>query len=142
MSHGKDLGYSVMRIFVTLFVLTAIEVVWGMYFRDPRWFLWSGLIICMLIKGMLIFMYFMHMRFERFIVWALMLPTPLLVAIVLAANLPDTVFNSRRDHPVGYLLDQNGQVVNALDPHHPAAGRGTPHAHASEPPAGASEGEH
>ena len=127
MAHGKDLGYSVTRIFWTLFALTAIEVAWGMFLRDPRWLLWCGLLICALIKGLLIFMYFMHMRFERYIVWSLIGPTPVLVAIVLFANMPDTSFNENRDHPVGYLIDQSGNVVNGLDPHHPAKGRGTPH---------------
>ena len=127
MGHGKDLGYSVLRIFVALFVLTAVEVVWGVWLRDPRWLLWSGLIICMIVKGLLIFMYFMHMRFERWIVWSLIGPTPLLVCIVLFANMPDTSFNSQRDHPVGYLIDTSGDVVNGVDPVHPAAGRGTPH---------------
>lgn len=143
MAHGKDLGYSVFRIFIVLFVLTAIEVAWGMFFRDPRWFLWSGLLVCALVKGLLILMYFMHMRFERFIVWSLILPTPVLVAIVLFANMPDTVFNGdRRDHPVGYVIDETGEVVNALDPHHPAKGRGQPHGlpagHGDENAAGAS----
>ena len=128
MGHGKDIGYSIQRIFYALFALTALEVAWGMWLREPRWLLWSGLILCMLIKGVLIFMYFMHMRFERWIVWSLILPTPVLVAIVLFANMPDTVFNGhRRDHPVGYLIDKTGEVVNGLDPHHPAQGRGTPH---------------
>jgi cytochrome c oxidase subunit IV len=127
MSHGKDLGYSIARIFWALFILTSIEVAWGLFLRDPRWVLWSGLIICMVIKGLLILMYFMHMRFERAIIWCLILPTPALVAIVLFANMPDTSFNEQRDHPVGYLIDQSGEVVNALDPEHPAKGRGTPH---------------
>jgi caa(3)-type oxidase subunit IV len=127
MSHGKDLGYSIARIFWVLFVLTAIEVAWGMFLREPRWFLWSGLLVCALIKGLLIFMYFMHMRFERFIVWSLIVPTPLLVAIVLFANMPDASFNDQRDYPVGYEIDQTGEVVNPLDPAHPAKGRGRPH---------------
>ena len=143
--HGKDIGYSIFRIFIVLFVLTAIEVVWGMFFRDPRWLLWFGLITCMVIKGLLIFMYFMHMRFERFIVWSLVVPTPALVAIVVCALLPDVAFNDdHRDHPVGYLIDKTGEVVNALDPHHPAVGRGTAHGqtpdaeHGAPAPAGGS----
>jgi caa(3)-type oxidase subunit IV len=127
MSHGKDLGYSIARIFWALFILTAIEVAWGMFLREPRWVLWSGLIICMIVKGLLILMYFMHMRYERMIIWGLILPTPLLVLIVLFANMPDTSFNEQRDHPVGFLIDETGEVVNALDPEHPAKGRGTPH---------------
>ena len=132
MSHGKDLGYSIGKIFIALFVLTALEVAWGIFLREPRWLLWSGLIICMLIKGLLIFMYFMHMKFERWIVWGLIVSTPALVAVVLFANMPDTAFNDLRDHPVGYRIDQSGHVVNAVDPKHPALGLGTPHQHAAE----------
>ena len=132
MSHGKDLGYSIARIFWALFILTAIEVAWGMFLREPQWVLWSGLIICMIVKGLLILMYFMHMRFEKYIIWSLILPTPALVAIVLFANMPDTSFNDQRDHPVGFLIDESGEVVNGLDPHHPAKGRGTPHGAAPE----------
>jgi hypothetical protein len=112
--------------------LTAIEVAWGMFLREPRWALWSGLLICMLIKGLLIFMYFMHMKFERWIVWSLIVPTPALVAVVLFANMPDTAYNDQRDHPVGYRIDKTGNVVNAVDPEHPAAGLGNPHQHAVE----------
>jgi cytochrome c oxidase subunit IV len=129
MSHGKDLGYSVGKIFIALFVLTTIEVCWGMFLRDPKWALWSGLLICALIKGLLIFMYFMHMRFEKWIVWSLIIPTPALVMVVLCANMPDTAFNDLRDHPVGYRIDKSGQVVNAVDPKHPALGLGNPHQH-------------
>lgn len=128
MSHGKDLGYSIGKIFLWLFGLTALEVAWGLFLREPQWLLWSGLIACMIVKGLLIFMYFMHMKFERWIIWGLIVPTPFLVAVVLFANMPDTVFNEDiRVHPVGYLIDGSGKVVNALDPEHPAQGRGKPH---------------
>jgi cytochrome c oxidase subunit IV len=135
MSHDKGIGYSIWNIFVALFVLTGVEVFWGYAFHHntgfmfhmPVAFFWSGLLLMAVVKGLLIFMYFMHMRFERWIVWGLILPTPLLVMIVLAANMPDTSFNDQRDHPIGYLIDETGEVVNALDPLHPAKGRGTPH---------------
>jgi len=135
MSHEKGIGYSIWNIFVALFVLTAVEVFWGYAFHHNTGFLltmpvaifWSGLLSMALVKGLLIFMYFMHMRFERWIVWGLIVPTPLLVLIVLGANMPDTAFNELRDHPVGYLIDQTGEVVNSLDPLHPAKGRGTSH---------------
>jgi cytochrome c oxidase subunit IV len=125
MGHGKDLGYSVGKVFAALFVLTAIEVAFGLvpFLREPRVVLWSGLIVCMLAKGLLIFMYFMHMRFERWIVWSLIGPTPLLVAVVLFANMPDTAFNDQRDFPVGYRIDATGKVFNAVHPgaEHPAS---------------------
>ena len=130
MSHDKDgLGYSIGKIFAALLVLTMVEVGWGMGMpHHMRFLLWSGLLICAVAKGLLIFMYFMHMRFERWIVWGLIVPTPVLVMIVLAANMPDTAFNAQRDQPVGFRIDATGDVVNALDSKHPAAGLGTTHA--------------
>jgi cytochrome c oxidase subunit IV len=133
MAHGKDLGYSVAKIFWALFILTSIEVAWGYLLRDPRWVLWSGLIICMIAKGLLIFMYFMHMRFERWLVWSLIGPTPALVLVVVCALMPDVAFNARRDHPNGYRIDATGNVVNAVDPVHPAAGLGNPVQHGAKP---------
>jgi cytochrome c oxidase subunit IV len=113
MSHGQDIGYSIKKIFIALFVLTAVEVAWGFLFRDPRWLLWGGLIIFAFAKGLLILWYFMHMKFEKLIVWSLILPTPLLILIVLSALMPDVSFNSQRDHPVGYMLDR-GEVTDVL----------------------------
>ncbi len=140
MSHEKGLGYSIWNIFLALLGLTLVEVLWGYgfhhntawWFKMPVPFFWGGLLLMALVKGLLILMYFMHMRFERWIVWGLILPTPLLVMIVLAANMPDTSFNEQRDYPIGYLEDQTGEIVNALDTLHPAKGRGTLHGAAPE----------
>ena len=121
------LGYSVMRIFIVLFVLTAIEVLFGMAFREPRWLLWSGLLICAFLKGLLIFMYFMHMKFEKYLVWSLIAPTPLLVGVVVFALMPDVSFNGLRDHPVGDQLNEQGRIVDlrAGSPAHGSAHGGS-----------------
>jgi cytochrome c oxidase subunit IV len=115
MSKGHDIGYSIAKIFWALFFLTVIEVAWGMFFREPRWFLWSGLLLCALLKGLLIFMYFMHMKFERWILWALVVPTVPLMAVVVFALMPDLSFNTWREHPVGNQLDAQGRVVRMID---------------------------
>jgi hypothetical protein len=81
-----------------------------MFFREPRWFLWSGLLICALLKALLIFMYFMHMKFERWLVWSLVLPTPLLIAVIMLAVSPDGSYNGLRDHPNGAMLNDQGRV--------------------------------
>lgn len=111
MSSHDGLGYSIGKIFMALFALTAIEVAWGMFFREPRWFLWSGLLICALLKGILIFVYFMHMRFERFLIWSMILPTPLLVIVIFGYVTPDLAFNERRDYPNGSMMDSEGRMV-------------------------------
>jgi len=114
MSHDHEgLGYSIFKIFAILFVLTALEVFWGMSMRGfGRFVLWGGLIAFALAKGLLIFMYFMHMKFERFLVWSLIVPTPVLILVILTALSPDLSFNSQRDHPVADMLDEHGQVVD------------------------------
>jgi cytochrome c oxidase subunit IV len=125
MSSKDGLGYSVFRIWIILLVLTTAEVVWGMFLRPPtfpRWLLWGGLVTFALIKGLYILMYFMHMKYERFIVWSLILPTPFLVAVVLCALMPDVSFkDDLRDHPVGEMLVE-GQVVDVLEYQHPPFG--------------------
>ena len=109
---GKQgLGYSIGKIFIALFVLTAVEVAWGMFFREPRWFLWSGLLICALLKALLIFMYFMHMKFERWLVWSLILPTPLLMLVFFGYITKDVAYNEVRDYPNGTMLNSRGEMV-------------------------------
>jgi hypothetical protein len=94
---------------------------------NPRFFsrgrcreLWGGLLVFAFWKGILIYTYFMHMKFEGWIVKCLIAPTPILIAIVLFALMPDIAFNSRLDYPVGSQLDKDGrapgQVVELGDP--------------------------
>ena len=123
---GKDgLGYSVFRIWVILFSLTAAEVLWGMFLRPPtfpRWLLWGGLLVFALLKGAYILMYFMHMKYEKFIVWSLILPTPFLIAVVLFALMPDVAYkDDLRDFPVGETLVE-GDVVDVFEYQHPPFG--------------------
>jgi cytochrome c oxidase subunit IV len=124
MSSKDGLGYSVLKIFIILFVATALEVAWGMFLRPPtfpRWLLWGGLLTFALIKGAYILMYFMHMKYEKFIVWSLILPTPLLVAVILFALMPDVAFKDERDHPVGEML-HGGVIEDVLELDYPPYG--------------------
>jgi cytochrome c oxidase subunit IV len=118
MSSKDGLGYSVLKIFIILFVATALEVAWGMFLRPPtfpRWLLWGGLLTFALIKGAYILMYFMHMKFEKFIVWSLILPTPLLIMVVIFALMPDMVYKDDvRDHPLGEMMVE-GEVVDVFE---------------------------
>jgi caa(3)-type oxidase subunit IV len=101
------------RIFIILFVLTALEVAWGTWIPyDIKWLLWGGLLIFAFWKGLLIFMYFMHMKFEGWVVKALIAPTPALIAIVFFALLPDVASNDRLVYDVGDQYDPaQGKVV-------------------------------
>ena len=109
----NGLGYNVLKIFIALFVLTAIEVAWAMphFIREHRVMLWGGLLLCAALKAGLIFMYFMHMRFERMIVWSMILPLPLLVLVIFGYVTPDLAFNSRRDYQNGMMMNQEGRIV-------------------------------
>jgi len=131
MSSKDDLGYSVLKIFIILFTCTALEVLWGMFLRPPtypRWLLWGGLLVFALIKGTYILMYFMHMKYEKFIVWSLILPTPLLICVVLFALMPDLAFkDDLRDYPVGEML-QDGEVVDVMEHQYPPFGHHAEHA--------------
>jgi cytochrome c oxidase subunit IV len=131
MSTKDDLGYNVLKIWIILFSCTALEVMWGMFLRPPtfpRWLLWGGLLVFALIKGLYILMYFMHMKFERFIVWSLILPTPLLVAVILCALMPDLAFkDDLRDYPLGNMV-QDGQSVDVFELAYPPYGHHAEHA--------------
>jgi cytochrome c oxidase subunit IV len=133
---AKDgLGYNVLKIFIALFVLTAIEVAWAMpsFIRDHRVLLWGGLLLCAGLKAGLIFMYFMHMRFERWLVWSLILPTPLLVFVIFGYVTKDLAGNDYRDYPNGMMMNHEGRIVPMMEMIDEAQG------HAAEP-AGAPAG--
>ncbi len=111
-THADGLGYNAFKVFIILFILTAVEVAWGMLLRDQgRFVLWGGLLAFAFAKAILILMYFMHMKYEKMIVWSLILPTPLLIAVVLFALMPDISFNDEQlDVPIGSMLQSDGGI--------------------------------
>ena len=123
--HDSQPHFSANKIFVTLFILTAAEVVWGAFLfkHSPHLVKWGGLIVFAFWKGILIYTYFMHMKFEGWIVKSLMIPTPFLIAIVVFALMPDVSHNDRLVYPVGSQVDKSnahpGKVVGMID--HPKA---------------------
>jgi len=119
--HGAHPGFSANKIFITLFILTMVEVGWGLGFQhSPHWIKWGGLIVFAMWKGILIYTYFMHMKFEGWIVKSLMIPTPFLIAIVVFALMPDISHNERLIYPVGSQVDKSqtypGKVVYMTNP--------------------------
>lgn len=114
MSQHDGLGYSAFKIFIILFVLTAIEVAWGVLLRDyGRFVLWGGLLGFAFAKAALIFMYFMHMKYEKMIVWSMIIPTPFLIAVVVFALMPDIVYSDEQlDYDISEMAKgPNGEVV-------------------------------
>ena len=120
----NGLGYNVLKIFIALFVLTAIEVAWAMpdFIRENRALLWGGLLLCAGLKAALIFMYFMHMRFERWLIWSLIVPTPLLVFVFFGYVTKDVARNDYRDYPNGMMINHEGRMVPMMEMIHDAQG--------------------
>ena len=104
---SDDHTFSANKIFGFLILYTTLEVAWGTAFDFPRWAIWSGLLIFALMKGYLIFTWFMHMKFEQPILNFMIVPTIPLVAILLFANMPDTSFNDDMLYPIGHQLEIN-----------------------------------
>jgi caa(3)-type oxidase subunit IV len=116
-TNHDDHGFNANKIFWVLFVLTAVEVGWSLIFKHvallenaPRWLMWGGLLGFAFWKGTLIYMYFMHMKFEGPVVKWLMRPTPVLMAIVVFALMPDIGRNDQLVYPVGTQLERDGKV--------------------------------
>jgi cytochrome c oxidase subunit 4 len=109
------------KIFWTLFILTAVEVAWSIVFKtQPHWIKWGGLLVFAFWKGLLIYTYFMHMKFEGWIVKALVAPTPILIMVLVFALMPDVSLNDHLVYPVGSQLDKSGklpgQVIDMIEP--------------------------
>ena len=131
---SADKQFSPEKIFLWLLFFTAAEVIFGIAFHGtPRMFLWSGLGIFAFLKGWLIMVYFMHLKFEGWVVKMLILPTPLLVLVIWGYVSPDISKSKIIDHPIGSQYDNtSGEVIEDLshwDPKHVAETHGEPANH-------------
>ena len=115
---SADKHFNANKVFVLLFLLTLLEVVWGYAFG--RWWdagklvLWGGLLFFAFYKGWLIAVYFMHLKFEGWVVKSLLLPTPFLIMVIFGYVMPD-VANKEGNliYPVGSAYDpDSGAVVD------------------------------
>jgi len=104
------------KVLILLAILTAVEVAWAVVMPIPVWAIRLGLVVLALWKGYLIFMFFMHMKFEGWIVKGLMLPTVPLMLIVVFANMPDTSYNDKLVYPIGSMANpETGEVQELKD---------------------------
>jgi cytochrome c oxidase subunit 4 len=130
--HDAHPTFSANKIFITLFILTAVEVLWGavLFKHSPHLIKWGGLVIFAFWKGIMIYTYFMHMKFEGWIVKALIAPTPILIAVVVFALMPDVSANKQLVYPVGSQIDKSGvhpgRVVGMME--HRPEGASSPEA--------------
>ncbi|HED64752.1 MAG TPA: hypothetical protein ENJ09_04265 [Planctomycetes bacterium] len=133
---GEDKHFDANRIFLGLLVLTALEVGWGViggaeHLGWGKPLLWGGLLVFALLKGWLIASYFMHLRFEGWIVKGLLIPTPVLVLVIMGYVANDIADEDAPfTHPIGSMLDPaTGKVVENMhevwEPHEDHPGEAT-----------------
>jgi len=119
--HHDKMHFNAEHIFIKLFVLTGAEVGWGYVAKDwGKILLWGGLMVFAVWKALLIAVYFMHLKFEGWIVKGLIIPTPILVLVIFGYVLPDV---ANKDgyliHPVGAQLDpESGEIQRDMEPRH------------------------
>jgi len=112
MSDHEHAGFDATKIFIVLLVLTLVEVGWSFIPGMSKFFLWGGLLTMAFMKGFLIFTYFMHMKFEGWLVKVLIAPTPFLILVMIFALMPDIGSNSRMDHHLTDMADpETGQII-------------------------------
>ena len=100
------------KIFLWLIIFTALEVGWGMAGKDwNKAMLWGGLGFFAFLKGWLIAVYFMHLKFEGWVVKSLMIPTPLLILAIYGYISPDISHSDIMDHPIGSMYDNESGMV-------------------------------
>ena len=118
-----DKHFNADKIFILLFLATALEVAWGVllgpdYVDVPKWALWGGLLAFAGYKGLLIAVYFMHLKFEGWVIWGLIAPTPFLMFVLFGYVLPDVANGdptNNLDHPLGAMVDDDtGKVRNDM----------------------------
>lgn len=141
MSHEAEHDskhFSAEKIFFGLFLFTMLEVGWGLagkHFSFNRPMLWGGLLFFAFLKGWLIAVYFMHLKFEGWVVKSLILPTPFLIMVIFGYVMPDVADKETRlVHPVGSEVDpKTGGVIEDMAQgwHPPHAGE----AHSATAPA-------
>ena len=80
------------KVLVWLTVLTIAEITWAILFREAnRGLLLVGLGGMAAAKAALVALYYMHLKYEGKLIWAVMLFPVLLVVVMVSGLLPDAV---------------------------------------------------
>ena len=90
--HGEHAPTPYYKVLGWLTVLTAGEIAWAIFFKDPsfRILLIAGLSAMALVKAALVFLYYMHMKYETKVLWFVMAFPVILVCVMVAGFLPDS----------------------------------------------------
>jgi len=115
---SEDKHFNADQVFKYLILFTALEVAWG-YVGGTRvldWnklMLWGGLLFFATLKAWLIAVYFMHLKFEGWVVKSLILPTPFLVMVIMGYVLGDVANDDAPlNHPIGSMMDSDTGTVH------------------------------
>lgn len=79
------------KVFAWLTALTIAEIAWGVYVQEPRFLLISGLAILAAIKAAMVGLYYMHLKYEGKLIWAVIIFPVILVGVMIAGLLPDAI---------------------------------------------------
>lgn len=81
---------NVWKVFAGLVALTVLEIA-VVYMSLPKALLATALIGSALAKAALVAVYFMHLKFERYRIWSMLVGTCVLAAVFLLGLFPDIV---------------------------------------------------
>jgi caa(3)-type oxidase subunit IV len=79
------------KIFGILTVFTIAEIWWADHFHDARGMLAAGLGLMAAAKAALVALYYMHLKYERWLLWIVAIFPLTLVIVMIAGFLPDAV---------------------------------------------------
>jgi len=88
--HAEHANVPYYKILGWLTFLTAAEIAWT-FFGLNRAMLIAGLGVMALVKAALVFLYYMHMKYEARALWFVMAFPMVLIFVMVAGFLPDAV---------------------------------------------------
>ncbi|MHC4818627.1 MAG: cytochrome C oxidase subunit IV family protein [Planctomycetota bacterium] len=80
------------KIFAWLAAFTIAEIAWAVWFVDFRIVLILGLGMMAAVKAALVGLYYMHLKYERGLIWGAILFPVVLVVVMVVGFLPDALF--------------------------------------------------
>jgi cytochrome c oxidase subunit 4 len=87
----EQVSHPYYKVFAWLTALTIAEIAWGLYVQEPRFLLIAGLSILAAIKAAMVGLYYMHLKYEGKVIWAVILFPVILVGVMIAGLLPDAI---------------------------------------------------